>query len=337
MDSLTQIVLGAAVGEAAIGKKVGNKAMLWGAIAGTIPDLDVISRHFVDPVRANELHRGFSHSILFCIIAAPLFGWCIAKLYKNKDADWKDWTKLMFLSLITHPLLDAFTTWGTQLFWPFTYKVSFKNIFVADPIYTLPFLILVITAMCYHRSDPKRKKYNALGLYISSAYMFITLLLKWYTYGVFKQSLEQQHIAYKEIQTKPTPLNSVLWSANIETEDAYLISHYSIFDADKNLSFTEYKKNHHLLGKMALDPLLPRLIKLSDGWYTIEKNNNKTFFNDLRFGQLGIGKQASRFVFSYELSYDSNGNLIARERERNMKDAAPLLKKLAGRIIGHKN
>ena len=63
MDSLTQIVLGAAVGEAALGKKVGNKALLYGAIAGTIPDLDILSGYFVDTVTALESHRGVTHSI----------------------------------------------------------------------------------------------------------------------------------------------------------------------------------------------------------------------------------------------------------------------------------
>jgi len=69
MDSLTQIVLGAAMGEAVLGKKIGNRAILWGAVAGTIPDLDVFVRFFTDPITATEMHRGFSHSLLFCIIA----------------------------------------------------------------------------------------------------------------------------------------------------------------------------------------------------------------------------------------------------------------------------
>ena len=66
MDSVTQIALGAAVGEAVLGKKVGNKAVLWGAVAGTIPDLDVIPGYFMDTVARLDFHRGFSHSILFC-------------------------------------------------------------------------------------------------------------------------------------------------------------------------------------------------------------------------------------------------------------------------------
>ncbi|WP_103071321.1 metal-dependent hydrolase [Aquimarina sediminis] len=337
MDSLTQIVLGAAVGEATLGRKVGNKAMLWGAIAGTIPDLDVLSKHFVDNVTANELHRGFSHSLLFCLLAAPIFGWLIAKIYSNKEADWRDWTKLMFLGLFTHPILDAFTTWGTQLFWPFTYKVSFKNIFVVDPLYTVPFLIFVILAMFYKRTHPKRKKFNALGLYISSIYMIITLGLKWHTYTIFQQSLEKQDIHYKEIQTKPTPLNSILWTANVETENSFLIAYYSILENDDGIAFSEFPKNHHLLGKMKDDPLIPRLATLTEGWYTIEKKDDKTFFNDLRFGQLGVGQEADRFVFSYELFYDNSGTLQAKERERKMGEASPLLKKLFRRVLGDKS
>ncbi len=333
MDSLTQIVLGAAVGEAVLGKKVGNKAMLWGAIAGTIPDLDTLSNLFVDPITANEWHRGFSHSLLFCVLFSPLFGWLIAKLYKNKEADWKDWTKLMFFGLFTHPILDAFTTWGTQLFWPFSYKISFKNIFVIDPLYTVPFLICVIIALFYQRTNPKRQKINKTGLYISSGYMVITLLLKWYTYKVFEENVNQQHIQYNEIQTKPTPLNSILWTANIETEDAFLIGYYSIFQKKDMISFARFPKNRRLLDTFNNDPLIARLVNLSQGWYTVEKINNKIYFNDLRFGQLGVDQNSSQFVFSYELFYDENGNLMAKEREKNMKEAGPLLKKLFARIF----
>ncbi|AXT58927.1 metal-dependent hydrolase [Aquimarina sp. AD10] len=337
MDSLTQIVLGAAIAEATLGKKVGNKAILWGAIAGTIPDLDVLSKFFVDNVTANEVHRGFSHSIVFSLLAAPLFGWLISKIYKNKEANWKDWTKLMFLGLFTHPLLDAFTTWGTQLFWPFAYKVSFKNIFVVDPLYTIPFLVFLILAMRYKRSDPKRRKFNVIGLYMSSIYMLVTLGLKWNTYYKFQASLKNQNIEYKEIQTKPTPLNSILWTANIETKDSFLIGYYSLLDKDDNITFSEFPKNHHLLGKMKNDPLLPRLINLSEGWYTIEKKDNKVYFNDLRFGQLGMGDTAKRFVFSYELFYDQEGILQAKERGRNTDEASPLLKKLFARMLGNKS
>jgi len=94
MDSLTQIVLGAAVGEVVLGKKVGNKAMLYGATAGTIPDLDTFASHFTDTVTALEIHRGFTHSILFSILFAPIFGWLVSRY--EKLGDFKNWSWLFF-------------------------------------------------------------------------------------------------------------------------------------------------------------------------------------------------------------------------------------------------
>lgn len=100
MDSLTQMLLGAAVGEAAIGKKVGNWAILWGAVAGTIPDLDVLAFHFTDNITALEIHRGFSHSLFFSVLFAPIFGFIISKIHSKLNATWKDWTLLMFLGFL---------------------------------------------------------------------------------------------------------------------------------------------------------------------------------------------------------------------------------------------
>lgn len=335
MDSLTQIVLGAAVGEAVLGKKVGNKAMLWGAIAGTIPDLDVLNKLFFDSVTSNEMHRGFSHSIVFSLIFAPIFGWLIFKLYNGKKATWQGWTKLMFWGLFTHPLLDMHTSWGTQLLWPLDYKFSYNNIFVVDPLYTVPFLVFLIFAMIQKRGTIKRERLNKMGLYVSSAYMVLTLVFKGITYFVFKKSLSTNQIEYVAMETKPTPLNSILWTANVETEHSFLIGYYSLLDADKEIEWRTFDKNHHLLGAYQNDNMIQRLSKLSHNWYTIEKRNGKLFFNDLRFGLMGIDPAESRFVFAYELTI-VDGKLMAKETEKNTAEAKPLLKALLHRILGNK-
>ena len=333
MDSLTQIVLGGAVGEVVLGKKVGNWAVFWGAVAGTIPDLDVFSNYFVDTVQANEWHRGFSHSIIFCVLMAPLLGWLVAKIHKRKEVSWKAWTILFFMALITHPLLDAHTAWGTQLFWPLDYKVAYKNIFVIDPLYTLPFLLFLIIAMCFHREDKKRRFYNKLGLIVSSLYMLLTISFKGITYHQFTDSLKAQGIEYQTIQTRPTPLNSVLWSANVETDNAYLIGYYSLFDQTNDIEFIRFDKNHSSLGAMADEELVKRLIRLSEGWFTIEQEDGKTIFNDLRFGLMGVTSASKKFVFSYELFYE-NETLIARETEKSFKGMDSAFKELLNRISG---
>ena len=331
MDSLTQITLGAAVGEAVLGKKVGNKALLWGAVAGTIPDLDVLTKYFVEPIRAIELHRGFSHSIVFCILFAPIFGFLIHKIHAKSSATWKDWSMLMFWGLFTHPILDSFTTWGTQLFWPLEIRIAFKNIFVVDPLYTLPYLVLLPLVMRLPKDHLKRSFYNTMALGLSSLYMLVTLGLKLYTFQVFEQSLEQQGITYTEIETKPSPFNVILWTANVKTDDAVYIGYYSLFDSDKEVEFKAFKKNENLLGKMKSEPIVSRLKKISKNWYTIEKRENKIYFNDLRFGQLGV--KESKFAFSYELKYEHN-KLIAVENKKRPDQVKPLLIQLWNRIKG---
>ncbi|MCK6693385.1 MAG: metal-dependent hydrolase, partial [Thermoanaerobaculia bacterium] len=81
MDSLTQIVLGAACGEAVAGRKIGNRAMLWGAIGGTIPDLDVMAEAFTDRMTAMAFHRGFMHSMLFAALAPWMLAFLVQWFY----------------------------------------------------------------------------------------------------------------------------------------------------------------------------------------------------------------------------------------------------------------
>ncbi|MBU2951094.1 metal-dependent hydrolase [Tamlana agarivorans] len=332
MDSLTQIVLGAAVGEAVLGRKVGNKALLYGAIAGTIPDLDVLASHFTDTVSALEIHRGFTHSIVFSIVFAPIFGWLVSRYERCKD--FKGWSLLFFWGFITHPLLDAHTTWGTQLFWPFDLRVAYKTIFVVDPLYTLPFLVCIILVMCYKRTSEKRRFYNRLGLIISSSYLLITLILKGLAYTKFEAALKTQQVQYFDLDTRPSPLNTVLWTANVDTKDAYLVGYYSFFDT-KPITFYRYPKHHEYLGDLTENNKVQRMIAISNGWYTITKTNDTLYFNDLRFGTMGIKPDPNQFVFKYEIQQDLDGTINFVETPKNSEDAKGLVSELWQRIKGN--
>jgi inner membrane protein len=333
MDSLTQIVLGAAAGEAVLGRKVGNKAILWGAIAGTIPDLDVFVKFFVDELTATEMHRGFSHSIIFSLLFSPVLGWIASRIHKKEGVDWKGWMGLMFASLITHPLLDAHTNWGTTLFWPFEYKVAYNNIFIIDPLYTIPFMVCIIWAMTLKRDNPKRKKINNIGIIISSSYMVFTLLAKGVGYYHFQQSLQKKNITYTRMITNPTPFNCILWSTLVETQDKYYVGYYSLLDGSRDADFFEIDKNHEILGDLKNEDLVKRLIKLSQGWYLVVKEGDKTYVNDMRFGQIGMGDDPDSFVFSHELWYE-NGVLKVQQRRRKFDKVGDALLTIFRRVAG---
>lgn len=139
MDSITQATLGAAVGEAVLGKKMGLKAAAWGAALGTVPDLDILLNPFIDSVVELRIHRSLTHSITFTVLASPIFGWLINQIHRKDGVGWLPWTKLAFLVFLTHALIDIPTTYGTQFLFPFTdTPYTTDSIFIIDPLYTLP-------------------------------------------------------------------------------------------------------------------------------------------------------------------------------------------------------
>jgi inner membrane protein len=239
----------------------------------------------------------------------------------------------MFWGLFTHPILDSFTTWGTQLFWPHDLRLAFQNIFVIDPLYTIPFLLFLILAMRQHRLAPARRKYNRIGLMVSTTYLAVTILLKGITYKKFAENLGDQEIAYEQIQTRPTPFNSILWTANVDAGKEYLIGEYSLFDT-KPIVFRAYPKNHDLLGELAGEEKLNRLIKITEGWYTISKKGQTLFFNDLRFGLINLNPSDPKFAFSYKL-LKQNNEILVEETPKFKEDAQNVLQELWVRIWGN--
>ena len=333
MDSLTQIVLGGAIGEFVLGKKVGNKAVLWGAIGGTIPDLDTIPGQFFDTVSKLEIHRGFSHSIVFAILLAPLLGFLLSKVYrKQRGASSWEWTQLFFWSIFTHPLLDIFTTWGTQLFWPFEWRVAIKSIFVIDPIYTVPFLICLLIVLFIDKKSNKRRRINALGLILSTMYLFYTVGVKFYVDAIFRADLEENQISYSRFDSRPTAFNTILWTSNIETENDFLISYYSLLDDETKLEYYRIPKNQELLNPYRNNPDVERLLFLTQGFYALEKIENGVAMNDLRFGLTeGFDHGKGEFVFTYEIKQTVEG-VVIKQKKQSFKGMDKTLSKLWNRI-----
>jgi inner membrane protein len=339
MDSLTQIVLGAACGEAVLGKKIGNRALLFGAIGGTIPDLDVYVGNLLygNEIDAMLFHRGFMHSILFSVIAAVLLGWLVYILYNSgkrlNTTTRRDWIILFFLSLFTHPILDCFTPYGTQLFAPFSnYRVAFNNIAVVDPFYTLPFLICMIVLMFFNRRSKKRQLWLKLGLGISSIYMIFTLGNKLYIDSIFRKSSQESHIHYSRFSTQPAIFNNLLWYGIAETESAYYVADYSLLDTkNRFLKFREVPKQRDLNPADYND--VKNLAWFSNDYYSIYKlDDNEYQYNDLRYPLLDLDNPNTS-VFSL-LLYKDNNRLNMKPFEPKFESISEVLASLWKRIKG---
>lgn len=141
MDTVTQALLGAAVGQACFARRLGRRAVVWGAIGGVIPDLDVLAIAVDGPFAEFRYHRGITHSLWFGPVVGPLLGWLLWrwKRWRGRQdpGPLAAWVGLFSLALFTHPLIDVFTVYGTQLFAPFSLeRVAWNALGIIDPLYS---------------------------------------------------------------------------------------------------------------------------------------------------------------------------------------------------------
>ena len=315
MDTITHAVLGAAVGEIVLGKKLGKKAMLWGAIFSNFPDIDVASHFFMNPVDGLLAHRGFTHSILFSCLLIPLLTFLFYKWYKKYDATYFDWIKLFSITLFSHLFIDSLTSYGTGLLEPFSHhRFSFNTIFVADPFYTFPLLISNIALLILKNHSKYRKYWANAGLIISSMYLIFTFINKHQVDKVMVNSLKNQKLYYSEMMTTPTPLNNILWNSIAMNDSGYWIGYYSLLDRREEVDYKFVKRNDSLISKELNEPRIQKLIRFSQGYYCITQEDNVNYFHDLRFGETGSWDNAdSKFSFSYRLGENQDESMFLQK------------------------
>ncbi len=341
MDSLTQLVLGGAIGEAVVGKKEGNKAILWGAIFGTVPDLDIMLYPFIDDVQELAIHRGLSHSIVFAAGFALLMGRLLRFLYPHSRSSWHTWARMAFATLVTHAFLDAFTHYGTQLLQPFSnYPFSFDSISIIDPLYTLPLLVGVITALFLKPANPLRSRLNTLGLILSSLYLLLTLANKGYVTTVFHASLTEHLGSYERLHTNPTLFNNLLWLGIAEKDDTLYVGYYSLLDAHQRVTFERVPKHSARLAPYRSDPAVRRLLWFSKGYFTVAAGPNGLVFNDVRFprSDLWLG-DGGEYLFAFDLILNDDATQVVTFESRTMASGltGDLWSRYVDRVLGRRH
>ncbi len=298
MDSITQLALGAAVGEATAGKQVGRRALLWGAICGTLPDLDVFIP-LGDAVRDFTYHRSFSHSLFVLAALTPLLVWLILKLHPNTREHKRRWFALVYLVFATHVLLDSFTVYGTQIFWPLvTTPMTWSSIFIIDPLYTLPLLIGIIAALIAGRRWSWGYTINTIGLMLSTGYLVWTLGAKWHVENVVRNAIAGQNITNVKVLTTPTPFNSLLWRVLMVDDTNYYEGFYSVLDKDKTIRFEPYLRSLDLVKPLTDSWPMQRLQWFTKDFYAAGVVNNSIIITDLRMGT------EPEYVFGFQQTDD---------------------------------
>ena len=339
MDTVTQITLGAAIGEAVLGKKIGNKAPLWGAFFGVVPDLDVLASPFISEVQALAVHRGITHSLFFSVVAALFFGWVIHRYRKKENVSQWEWSAMVFGALITHIFVDVCTSYGTQVLQPFSnYSLSFNSIFIIDPFYTFPLAAGILTALFMKRNSTGRLWANFLGLAVSSLYLIAGFGIKSHVDAVFQENFAQQQIQPDQYMTTSMPLTQFLWVAYARTGDTVHAGLYSIFDDDRSVTFHQIDRNSQLVEPYFGDEAMDRILWFSRGYFTAEKRDGGLYMYDLRFGRsdLWLSSEPAPMVWSYrlELNPDATRATGFSQPEPGFDFSRNQFQKLIDRISG---
>lgn len=297
MDSLTQVVLGASVAAVCVPSAHRRQAIVAGAILGTLPDLDVLI-DYGDDVSNFTYHRGFTHS-WFMLLPFALGVWLLLRRFWEpvKQAP-KPWFYAITLALMTHPMLDAHTVYGTQLFWPIPLPPEmWSTVFIIDPLYTLPLLIAVVFALIKPKQAVSTKAL-VTGLVLSSLYLGWTWTAKSIAERQAIAALDKK-VAPDQVLSTPTPFNSLLWRIVVLEDDHYLEGYYAIHD-DKPVEFVMHKRNTDLIEQARGIESVDRLAWFTRGFMKADIVDQQLVISDIRMGFQG------KYVFTHAVARPSN-------------------------------
>lgn len=342
MDSLTQATLGAAVGELVLGRRLGNRAIAWGAFFGTLPDLDILFSPCFDHAGWLWWHRGPSHSLVVMLAATLLLARPLSRRWQRDRvspllAGW-----FVLLVWATHVLIDCFTTYGTLVFWPFdSTRVALNNLFIIDPLFTLPMLIALLWVLFLRKPAqlPKRRRINGIGLTLACLYAGISFGAKAVASRGFEADLERRGVEVIRRIESPTPFNIVVWRSVLEREDCFWVGYRSLLDRPSSpVRWTVYPKGREAAAKLSDARELHLVEHFSSGWWISRPHAKGIWIGDLRFGEMREwgsrkGMVDHRLVFSWDLLPAADKDRLRPLRARR-GDPTELLKRLASRATG---
>jgi inner membrane protein len=284
VDSLSQFVLGASVSAAALGRRTAVwKAALWGGVAGTLPDLDVFFDHG-DALLNMVLHRGHSHALFWLTLAAPVLAALPALLHRQRE-HYARWCLAMWLALVTHPLLDAMTVYGTQLLMPFSnHPFGVGSMFIIDPLYTVPLLVGLAVGLA--RRQWRGLRWVQAGLVLSTAYLAWSFAAQQHVQSLVLRSV-QPPVDPQALLATPSPFNTVLWRiVAMRPDGSYEEGFYSFFDGDRPIRLERFTPGPTPVpAELRALPPVQRLAAFTHGFYKVQAQDGQAFVTDLRMGQ----------------------------------------------------
>lgn len=338
MDSVSHIVIGAAIGETLLGKKIGRWGMLLGAIAKSAPDFDLFYTGLSDPRAYMCEHRAHTHSLFIETLYAIPIAWLLIKLFRNK-VSFGRMLVFMLACLWGHSLLDWCTNFGTQLLLPFTNEnYSLNTLAIVDLLFTLPIIILILIAVFHKKNATRRNKLAMASLIYCFVYLGFTFINKVHVEQIVEESLVANNIPVTAHMTNPTMLNNVLWYAVGSNDSTLYIGECNWLHQENPITWHSYPRNVQLMEQCESKKDVAVLQWFGDPYTIAEANGDTLNVYAVKFGRTNMQESEleKTFIFHYKL-YQENGEekmgmQQANKENTNFKESlADLWERICGR------
>lgn len=319
MDSISQAVLGGCIQGSILSKHQGRKAYLYGALLGTLPDLDVFIP-YANPIDAMTHHRSFSHSLFVLSALAILIVFLIKRFNRAPNIPTTRLFMAVWLALITHPLLDAFTSYGTQLFWPIDVTpTSWASIFIVDFAFTLPLLAAFILGI-FKKHNPFGRTLSILTLCWGCLYLGLGQLSQTQALSKAEKQMSKTDINLTRFKAMATPANIILW--RILAEDTQN-RRYEIMCHTLDSKPCEYRSLPQSVSPIRFETNanIKQLNWFTDNWVNLSIQNEQLILEDMRMANSGeyffrfvlAKRQQNQWQYVLPIQFRNNRNYSIKE------------------------
>ena len=322
MDSITQMALGGVIAEAGFRDKLGGKAVVLGCLGGMLPDLDIVTGVILaDPWVHLTVHRGITHSLFLVPFSSAVLAWIFWRWGKRTASFWW-WYLLAFLVLFTHPLLDCCTSYGTQIFAPFSdERIAWNCVSIVDIFYTVPLLLTLVCCPLVKKWWPQRHtSWIGVGvLLLTTLYLVYGSLNRNLAFNRTLADADSKDVTILRAEVYPQFTTVWVWRTVVKTPDGFLLGRTNTLLGERVTS--TFLKNDR-------DPLIEKARGLEKikvyRWFSDDLLRQKITRNtqgggiiqffDMRYGN---PMETDHYLWGARVYFDRDGNLGRVERFYN--------------------
>ena len=355
VELITQAALGAAMGELMLGKRLGKRAMAWGALFGILPEIDVVLSLFFDTAHQLAFRQGPSHSLWILGLVSYGLAHVLEKRWKPEKITRAQAGGFVFALLCGHLLLECFTAEGAGILWPFMgTRVAFNNLFPVDFLLSGPLLVVAVWLAVLPEEvvkksrgkkpapPSKRRRLCFWGIGLASGYVLLSVGMKFVAAAGFEADLKRRGTVYQRRMEAPTAFNLFLWRSVVDHGDEMWVGYRTIFELkDTPVRWTIYPKGTDALAGVAEMREVKTLVRLTDGWWLARRNAKGVWLGDLRHCEarnwgdkktMVDSRMAHSWVFDATLKSDR-----LRLIDETWRNTGDTLNRMSGRIVGKRD